>query len=74
MNTKYITCDNYCKRVGMDCLNAYEEKSGSCVVEKQHTCDAIVHGTLNKPTTDVICECKPGNKNGKPICNQCWKL
>ena len=71
MNTKYITCDNYCESVGMVCLNAYEETNDNCVVEKQHTCDENVHGTLNAPSTDVICECKPGDKEGKKICDQC---
>ena len=67
MNTKYITCENYCSEIGMTCINAWEEKDQihNCFVEKHHTCQDIVFGSLNKPSVDVICECKDDGNNGK---------
>ena len=57
MNTKYITCENYCESIELRCVNSYEETSDSCVEESRHSCFSIVDGSLNKPSTDVICEC-----------------
>ena len=57
MNTKYITCEKYCRDLEMWCVNSYEETSDSCVEELRHSCGAIVYGSLKKPSTDVICEC-----------------
>ena len=74
MNTKYTTCQNYCETVGMVCLNAYEETNGNCGIERQHSCNEIIHGSLNAPSNDVICECQPGDKNSKQIYNQCYAL
>ena len=69
MNTKYITCENYCSEIGMTCINAWEEKDQihNCFVEKHHTCQDIVFGSLNKPSVDVICECKDDGSNGKKL-------
>ena len=63
-NTKYKTCENYCETVGMVCLNAYEESNNNCVIEKQHACNEHI------VTSDAICECRPGNDNGKQLCEQ----
>ena len=49
----------------MVCINAYEETSNNCVVEKQHSCDDIVHGSTNSPSSDVICECKANDEIGE---------
>ena len=59
MSSEYKTCANYCTSVGMVCVNAYEEVSNNCVEETQHACEVIVHGSLNAPSSDVICECRP---------------
>ena len=74
MITKYKTCQNYCETVGMVCLKAYEETNGNCRIDTQHACNEIVNRSLNTPSNDVICECQPGDKNGKQIYNQCYAL
>ena len=67
-NTRYKTCENYCETVGMVCLNAYEESNNDCVIEKQHACNEII------TSSDAICECRPGNDNGKQLCEQFWTI
>ena len=74
MDTRYTTCENYCESVGMVCLNAYEESNNNCVIEKQHACNEIIYGSVNRPTSDAICECRPWDDNNDQICEQCWTI
>jgi len=53
-SSKYKTCQGYCKTIGMDCANAWEESGDSCTVKHNMTCSQ----TLN--SSDAICECKAG--------------
>jgi len=48
---KYETCAGYCKAVGLACAGAWEEKTDTCQVKYEMTCEQALS------SSDAICEC-----------------
>ena len=51
-NTKYKTCNGYCKSIKSTCRGAWEEVGDTCTVLKNLKCDEEL-----KTTSDALCEC-----------------
>ena len=54
--SSYGTCRTYCKSLGIECMNAFEEHLNSCNIQSYHNCDTIFNWT-----SDALCQCRNGS-------------
>lgn len=55
MNSKYKTCNNFCKTIDLGCSGAWEESNEDCIAKSTKTC---AHEFTYE--TKAICECTAG--------------
>merc|ERR1711939_244175 len=64
-NSKYKTCEGYCKKIGMGkCVGAWEESGDTCKVKHTMKCNTQLS------SSDAICQCAPPAPGSGKLCNE----
>ena len=58
----YATCRTYCKSIGLECINAFEEVEENCDIKSHHNCDTDFSTEPYPKTSDALCECSANRK------------